>query len=47
MKKKRWKVKTHACVEFRPDVFPMKPTLYSCVKCGRIKNWRDVFPVGR
>lgn len=49
MKKKRWRVKTHACVKFRehPGQYGLGPTLTVCVKCGRVKNWCDVFPVGR
>lgn len=51
MKKKRWRVKTHYCAQFREDPSPYglyrnQFLVKSCVKCGRIQNWRDVYPVG-
>lgn len=48
MKRKRWKVSTHACTRFKDTPGPYGlTTLTSCVQCGRIQNWRDVYPVGR
>jgi len=49
MKRKRWRVKTHYCArfgEFHHTCDQCGPlVIRHCLKCGRIKNWRDIYPL--